>query len=234
MNIFITGGSQGIGLAIAESCAQAGHSLFLVAQQQPALYAAIDRLAARTHGVHGIAVDLTEKTVIQRVTDATQSHDWVPDVLVLNAGIWVAGGVGDLQEEDFDRVMHLHVSANLALVNAFLPSLRKSAYPRIILIGSTAGLEPHHRVDGTLYSVSKWATHGLAVNLRQDLMTDGIGVTHIAPGSTATGLWDPSEIKNATMLEPADIGKVVVSLLTLSPQAVVEEVVVRPLHGNIR
>lgn len=64
-------------------------------------------------------------------------------------------------------------------------------------------------------------------------MAKGIGVTHIAPGNVKTEMWGPDEVQEGRMLEPSDIGKLVATILTLSPQADVEEIVVRPLRGNI-
>ena len=234
MNILITGGSQGIGYGIAEACAKSGHDLFLVARQEGKLHQAAKQLSEQ-YQVRLLtkAMDIAVPQQVHALAQEVQAEKFLPDVLVLNAGIWLDGDIAKTTPDVFHKIMEVNVASSFYFVHAFRALLKKSDFARIIMTGSTAGIEPHHHNGGSLYSVSKWATHGLAVNLRQELMPDGIGVTHIAPGNVVTPLWDADEVQPKRMLQAADIGKMVAALLTLSPQAVVEELVIRPLKGNV-
>ncbi len=234
MNILITGGSSGIGQAIAQACAQGGHDIFLVAQEVGKLERVANELTAATgRKVLSMTADVSDPKQVEAIQQRCRKEKFSPDVLVLNAGIWLSGGIMGVKPEEFDQIMHVNVASMFYFIKAFRETLKRSVYPRIIITGSTAGLEGHHRSGGSLYSVSKWAVHGLTVNLRQELMSDNIGVTHIAPGSVMSAMWDADEAEPKRMLEAADIGKVVSALLELSPQAVVEEIVIRPMGGNI-
>jgi short-subunit dehydrogenase len=233
MKVLITGGSQGIGKAIADACAKDGHDLFLVGREHRKLLHVAQQLE-QEYGkpVHHRALDISKPAEVRALVAETKKEKFMVDVVFLNAGIWIDGDIAKTTPKTFHRIMEVNVASSFYFVHAFRSILKKSAYPRIIFTGSTAGLESHHHSKGSLYSVSKWATHGLAVNLRQELMSDGIGVTHIAPGNVVTPMWG-RDAQPKRMLQAADIGTLAATLLNLSPQAVVEEIVVRPLHGNI-
>ncbi|MGE5613750.1 MAG: short-chain dehydrogenase, partial [Bacillota bacterium] len=95
---------------------------------------------------------------------------------------------------------------------------------------STAGIRVD---DGSLYGISKWALRSYAYFLRNELKHLGVGVTLLNPGGTFTQRRVPNEkIPSGRLLEASDIGKLVAAILTLSPQAVVEEINVRPLLGD--
>lgn len=234
MNILITGGSKGIGKAIATELAARGHHLCLVAREHEHLVETAKTLTDQ-HNVPVIVktADISQPESVRSIKNFCQEKNFTPDVLILNAGIWLAGSLDTTTPADFSTMMETNVGAAFSFIREFVPMMKALPYGRIILTGSTAGIEPTHRHGGSLYSVTKWAIHGLAVNLRQELLMTNIGVTHIAPGSVATPMWDPEEIQADRMLAATDIAKLVAATLDLSPQAVVEEIVVRPQHGNI-
>jgi NADP-dependent 3-hydroxy acid dehydrogenase YdfG len=116
-------------------------------------------------------------------------------------------------------------------VKKFADILKKQAGSKVILIGSTAGIEAYPL--GPLYGVAKWGLKGYAINLRKELMNDNIAVTLINPGGTLTDLWAGEDLPPNRLLEPSDIGKLVTAILTLSQQAVVEEIIVRPMLGDM-
>jgi short-subunit dehydrogenase len=233
MNVLITGGSSGIGRGIAEELAQQKHSLLLVARDAGRLATAADELRSKhSADVRTFVADVGDEAAVAKVRRYCEKQ-FVPNVLVLNAGVWVEGSVTTAKPKDIEALMKVNVYQAFHFAREFVPLLEGQQTPRIILTGSTAGIEAHPRAVSGLYSVTKWALHGVAVNLRGELKGKGIGVTHIAPGSVRTEMWDDEEVQEGRMLEPSDIGKLVATLLTLSPQADVEEIVVRPLRGNI-
>jgi len=229
MRVLITGGSQGIGLAIAKELHAAGHELFLVARDPERLKKAIDSFPDR---VKGTTCDLGKAGEVDALIEKTRQVKFHPDVIVLNAAAFgspersvLKHPAGELRE-----LMEVNVISNYQLVQGFIDILRKGEYPRIIIIGSTAGIRVD---DGSLYGISKWALRSYAYFLRNELKQLGVGVTLLNPGGTFTQKRVPNgKIPGGRLLEASDIGKLVAAVLTLSPQAVVEEINIRPLLGD--
>ena len=100
---------------------------------------------------------------------------------------------------------------------------------RIVLIGSTSGIR---RDRGGIYGISKWALRSYAYSLREECKPMGIGVSLINPGGTFTETRKKSSEEDRSLLETSDLGKVIALTFRLSPQAVLEEVNIRPLQGD--
>lgn len=234
MTILITGGSSGIGFGIAQSCAKAGHDLLLVARNRRRLELAQRKLRSIAPvNVRIFSADISRPPEVKRVRLFCRAQAAWPDVIVLNAGIFVGGKISRVRPGDIEKIMATNVYSTFSFTREFVSILQRRRQSKMILIGSTAGLEPHKsETYGSLYSVTKFATRGVALNLRRELRSKGIGVTHIAPGSVMTEMWG-RDGRPAQMLKPSDIGELVVSLLKLSSKAVVEEIIIRPIGGNI-
>lgn len=229
MRVLITGGSQGIGLAIAKELHANGHELFLVARNSERLNAAIENFSDR---VCGFSCDLGKVEEINALIKRTEEENFYPDVIVLNAGA-LGGPIRSVIKPSADELRELlevNVISNYQLVQEFIDTLRRAVYPRIIIIGSTASIRVD---DGSLYGISKWALRSYAYSLRNELKNLGVGVTLLNPGGTFTEKRVPDEkTSNERLLKASDIGKLVAAILTLSPQAVVEEINIRPLLGD--
>ena len=229
MKVLITGGSQGIGLAIAKELHANGHELFLVARESGRLNNAIESFSG---GVNGFACDLGKAGQIDALIERTKHENFYPDVIVLNAAAFGSSVRSVLKPspDELRELMEINVISNYQLVQGFIDTLRKGEYPRIIIIGSTAGIRVD---DGSLYGVSKWALRSYAYYLRNELKHLGVGVTLLNPGGTFTQKRVPDEKTSSDrLLEASDIGKLIAAILTLSSQAVVEEINIRPLLGD--
>jgi NAD(P)-dependent dehydrogenase (short-subunit alcohol dehydrogenase family) len=225
----ITGGSRGIGLAVALELDSRGWGIFLVSQHRERLDAASARMK---HLVGTFAVDLgngeeASRTAALAVSEALGAID----LLVLNAGIFVEEPLMAIEEEVFRRTLAVNLDANLFLGRQLVPVLRKGERPRIVIVGSTAAYGAYP--PGPAYGVAKWALRGLAVELRHELKADRIGVTYLAPGGTLTDMWDEGEAPPDRLLQPRDTAVIVAALTELSEQAVVDEVILRPMLGDV-
>jgi short-subunit dehydrogenase len=83
------------------------------------------------------------------------------------------------------------------------------------------------------YGIAKWGLRGFALNLRHELRDDGIGVTFLSPGGTLTDMWAGEDLPPNRLLEPTDVALMVAAITELSSQAVVDEIVLRPMLGDI-
>lgn len=225
----VTGASRGIGRAIAEVLDQRGWRVFAV-NVDPSRNA--DIVDSLVHGIGGVAVDLGEggraAAVVRAAADKVIES---LDLLVLNAGIFIEGSLAESAEGDYRRNMAVNLDANVYLVRELLPLLRAGRRPRIVIIGSTAAYEPYPMVP--TYGIAKWGLRGFALNLRRELMGAGIGVTLLSPGGTLTDMWAGEDVPPERLLEPHDVALLVVAITELSAQAVVEELVVRPMLGDM-
>lgn len=229
MKVLITGGSQGIGLAIAKELHACGHELFLVGRDSERLNKAIESFSGRANG---FACDLGKAGQVDALIERTGKENFYPDIIVLNAAAF-GSPLRSVLKPDADELRELlevNVISNYQLVQGFIDTIKKGVYPRIIIIGSTASIRVG---DGSLYGISKWALRSYTYSLRNELKNLGVGVTLLNPGGTFTEKRVPDEnISKDRLLEASDIGKLVAALLTLSSQAVVEEINIRPLLGD--
>lgn len=227
MKVLITGGSQGIGLAVAKELHDNGHELFLTARNPKRLNDAV-----KSFNAVGFPCDLGNDEEVDALIEKVRKENFDLDVIVLNAGS-LSGfqrSVLSPSADELREILDINVVSNYKLVKGFIDIIKKSAYPRIVLIGSTAGIRTD---NGSIYGISKWALRSYAYSLRDELKSLGVGVTLINPGGTFTQKRVPDESVPADrLLEGSDIGKLVAAILNLSYQAVVEEINIRPLLGD--
>jgi short-subunit dehydrogenase len=107
----------------------------------------------------------------------------------------------------------------------------KAGSGHIFNICSIASLQAY--TQGGSYSISKYALEGFSKNLREELKDKGIKVTGVYPGATYTNSWAGSGVEPSRIMESNDIAKMILAAAKLSPQAVVEDIVMRPLLGDL-
>lgn len=228
MNVLVTGGSRGIGFAIAEELAKAGHELALVGRDPDNLATASQSLGASVKLV--VQADLSQVEGPKNVKAAATGCGFKPSVLILSAGTYHEELLLDASAAHINEQFQVNILSQIALVQEFKDDLRATG-GRVIIIGSTAAFEPY--AYGAVYGITKWAVRGFAENLRAELRADKVGVTLLHPGATWTDLWAGVELPRERLLEPSDIAIMVASMLRLSPQAVVDEMIIRPVEGDM-
>ncbi|RZK11357.1 MAG: SDR family oxidoreductase [Flavobacterium sp.] len=232
MNILITGGSRGIGKGIALELNRAGHNLLLVAKTFNNLENAKNEMPDQNLRTEIFECDLSQESEIDKLLSYSESIDFKPDVLVFDAGSARVGSLTESSFEDLKAVMDLNVYQVYHAVKRYYPILKQSNRARIYIIGSTASYEAYPSYP--LYGLSKWSLRGYSLTLRQELMKDNIGVTLIHPGVTLTDQWNGINLPENKYIVPADIGKLVSATLNLSEHALVEELTVKPVSGDLQ
>jgi short-subunit dehydrogenase len=233
MKIVITGASRGLGFSMAEAFAAEGHDLFLTARNEVKLYNALESLMSRFPDqiIKAKPFDLCTKE------GAKDFGNWVlglgvePDILINNAGTFEPGRVCDEPEGQLEDMLNVNLLSAYHITRVLLPSMMKRKSGHIFNISSIAALQayPH----GGSYSISKFALSGFSKNLREELKPYSIKVTCIYPGAVYTDSWSGSGVKPGRIMKPSDIADTIVQISKLSPQALVEELVIRPLAGDL-
>lgn len=234
MNVLITGASKGIGKALAVKFATTGENrLFLCARNETALNQVKEELAATTLKAN-VEVLCTDVTSVEEVTDLynwTKEHTPLIDVLINNAGDFLPGSIYNETEGTLERMMEANLYSAYKVTRAFLPMFIEAKAGHIFNMCSIASLQAY--ANGGSYSISKFALAGFTKNLREELKPYNIKVTAVYPGAVYTGSWAESGIEPSRIMEVNDVAEMVYAACFLSPQACVEEIVMRPLPGDL-
>ena len=233
MNIVITGASKGIGKAIAEKFAANGYSLFLCARTEHELAETADAIAQQYPAIkveHRIC-DVSKKGELRAFADWILNQTQQVDVLINNAGSFVPGQVHEEEDGTVEYLMETNLYSAYYLSRYLLPSMMARRTGHIFNICSIAALKAYKY--GGSYSITKYAMAGLAVNLRDEMREYGVKVTAVYPGAAYTSSWAESGIPPERMMTAQDIAEMIYTSASLSPQACVEEIVIRPQLGDL-
>jgi 3-dehydrosphinganine reductase len=180
----ISGGSSGIGLALAERLAVAGWDLTILARDRGRLAAAETSLVEHGAAVSSCSVDVADAAAVDRAVSGVIAAHGPPALVVACAGIVVPLRFADQSLDDFRRTVDVNYLGAVHLVRAALPAMRAQGSGRIVLIASGAALIGLYGY--TSYAPSKFAVRGLAEALRSELRSDGISVSVVYPPDTDT------------------------------------------------
>ena len=153
------------------------------------------------------------------------------DALILNAGMYREGDLTSFDMETLGSDFNVNLFSSWEIINGLMDLIKAGTTKRIIIIGSTAAYEPYPDVPA--YGVQKWALRGFAHNLRKELMQDRIGVSFVSPGGTWTGMWEGEPLDADRLLEPNDIAVMIDASFDMSSQAVLQEVKIVPMLGDL-
>lgn len=233
MNAVITGASKGIGKAIAEKLAAEGFNIAICARNAAALHATRDALRQINPDITIIAeqVDMGDKKAVFAFSDKINGAFAAVDILVNNAGIFVPGALHLEEEGLLENMMSVNLFGAYHLTRRLLPAMTARKKGHIFNLCSTASHKAYP--NGGAYSVTKFALLGFSQNLREELKPHGVKVTALSPGPTLTASWDGFEGPPDRMMEAADVANILWSTYTLAAQTVVEEIIMRPILGDI-
>lgn len=231
MNVVITGASRGIGRAITEIFAKKNNHLIITSRSLTE-----ERWPQELENNTGCRIsvfdaDLSVKTEVLAFASFVKQQTDQIDVLVNNAGFFEPGSV--LEEEDgvLERTLLINLNSAYHLTRALVPVMKKRRQGFIFNICSVAALGAYP--NGGSYSISKWALLGFNNNLRQELKNFGIRVTAVHPGAVLTDSWKGSGVDPDRIMEVEDIARLIENATTLSPQACIEEIIIRPQLGDL-
>ena len=223
----VTGGSKGLGKAMARGFAEAGADVVISSRHEDELRAAADEIREGTGvRVAHVVADMTRRDDVRRLADEALAAMGRVDILVNNAGSNHPQPIDEIRDEDWDRLVELNLSSCMALTRALVGPMKERHWGRIIHISSIMGLTS--AAGRNAYSATKSALIGLARAGANDLGGDGITVNCLAPGpfltdlpasllteeqqsafaqQTALGRWgNPEELVGPALLLASDAG----------------------------
>lgn len=238
MNVIITGASKGIGKAIAAAFAAEGATLFLCARNELTLYGTVAELQTRFPEslIKAKAVDMSVKEEAKAfgawVLDALKNTgSGLVDILVNNAGMFTPGSLYKEEEGLLEKMMATNLYSAYHLTRTLVPAMIEARQGMIVNTCSIASLNAY--ANGGSYSITKFALMGFTKNLREELKPHRIKVMGIYPGAVMTDSWGDFDNSSHRIMEAADIASMILAAGKLSPQAVVEDIVMRPLLGDL-
>lgn len=189
----ITGGSSGIGLAIARELARRRHSLLLVSNQPEAL-TQVKKELEQNEGISCFVldVDLTNDHAVVQIADFVNRNNLKVDILVNNAGIMIFSEVANIQDELLDAILKLHVHVPTKLCNLFGATMKENKSGYILNVSSISSVMPYPGIS--LYGPTKTYLRYFSRALRSEMKEYHVKVTCLMPGATATSLFDPENV----------------------------------------
>jgi NAD(P)-dependent dehydrogenase (short-subunit alcohol dehydrogenase family) len=220
----VTGGSRGIGRAVAQRLLGAGAAVVITGTKQENLDAAIETMP----GGKAIAVraDVRKYADIDAALTRAVSTFGGLDILVNNAGVGVFKPVAETTVEDWHTVIDTNLSGVFYGCHAALPHLKARGGGWIINISSLASKNAF--VNGAAYCASKAALNAFSETLMQEVRYDGIRVAYVLPGSVNTGFGGMTNTKSDWALAPDDVAEVVADLIAHPTRSLPSRVEIRP------
>ena len=224
----ITGGSSGIGLAIARALGRDGYGVTLSARRPEKLDSAAQTLADEGIEAHSVAANMADEDDIKKVVAGHRERFGRLDVLINNAGIGIGSAVADTETKKLDLQLDVNLRAVYLVARECIPMLKEAgAEHGKALIANTASIAGKSG-QGWLaaYSATKFGVVGLSQAMHKELSSEGIQVTALCPGFVATAMtdWVEGQVPKEKMIQPEDIAESVRFLLRTSPHCLVPEV----------
>jgi len=225
---FVTGGSRGIGLAIARALIAEGAQVAITGKSAAHLSSARPEIERAGPGkVETLQADVRSYTDIERAIAAAVSRFGGLDIVINNAGVGIFADVADMSADQWKEVIDTNLSGVFHVCHAAIPHLRRRGGGFIINISSLAGKNAF--TTGAAYCASKAGLNAFSEALMQEVRYDDIRVSYVMPGSVATGFSSGDPSKGADWkIAPEDVAQVVLNLLQHPARSLPSRVELRP------
>jgi len=224
----VTGGSRGIGLAIARALVADGVHVAVTGRSAAHLSSARPTIEAAGHGyVETLQADVRDHDQVKRAVDAAAARFGGLDILINNAGIGIFADAAAMTLQQWSEVIDTNLTGVFHACHAALPYLRRRGGGFIINISSLAGANPF--AQGTAYCASKAGLNAFSEALMQDVRYDNIRVSCVMPGSVSTAFSSGDATKGTDWkIAPEEVAEVVLNLLRHNPRSLPSRVELRP------
>lgn len=225
----VTGGSSGIGLAIARALAEDGYGVTISARRADKLQAAVDALASEGLDVVAAAADVSdEEQVVKLIADHEDRYGRL-DVLVNNAGVGIGGPLAEIETKKLDMQLDVNLRSYVIATREALPMLKQAGaeHGKALIVNTASIAGKSGQAWLAVYSATKAGVIGLSQATQGEVGADGIQCTALCPGFVDTPMteWVREQVEPKEMIRPEDLAETVRLLLRTSPNCLIPEVV---------
>jgi NAD(P)-dependent dehydrogenase (short-subunit alcohol dehydrogenase family) len=225
----ITGGSSGIGLAIARALGEDGYGVTVAARRPEKLEAAAEQLSGAGLDVHSIAANMTDEDAVAGIVSAHKERFGRLDVMVNNAGVGIGEAMHELTTKYVDMQLGVNLRAVIIGTREALPLLREAGaeHGKALIVNTASIAGKSGQPWLSVYSATKAAVIGFSEATQKEVASDGIQVTALCPGFVDTPMTEyvREQVGQEDMILPEDIAESVRFLLRTSPNCLVPELV---------
>lgn len=224
--VLITGGTRGIGYALAQSLLRAGNTVAVTGTTSDGVVRAERELSA-IGSVVGITCDVRDAASAEAAVRTAVAKFGGLDVLVNNAGVGVGVPIAEMPHDEWHRIIGTNLTGVYNCCKAAIPHLRQRGGGWIINISSLASKNPF--IGGAAYCASKAAVNAFSEALMQELRDDNIRVSYVLPGSVSTGFSGREPGNGADWkLHPQDVAQAILDLLNHPARSLPSRIEIRP------
>lgn len=230
--IVVTGGTKGIGKALINKFAEEGFDVVTCSRNLKDLERCKEEITSKFPiNFYYKQADLANKKEVLSFSDYVISLGQPVDILVNNTGIFIPGQVHTEDDGVLEHMIQTNLYSAYHLTRALIPAMKTRENGYIFNMCSTASITPY--VNGGSYCITKFALLGMTKVLREELKPFGVKVTAIIPGATFTASWEGTDLPPERFMKSEDVAAAVWVAFSLSPQAVLEEMIIRPQLGDL-
>jgi short-subunit dehydrogenase len=231
--ILVTGGTKGIGRAVVEQFAQEGFHIITCSRNEKDLKKLkLDIEQAYTFSkVFYQEADLSDRTSLDSFVKYVKGLNVKIDVLVNNSGLFIPGKIHEESDEALPFMIQTNLYSAYYITKAVVGDMVKRRSGHIFNLCSTASITPY--INGGSYCISKYAIYGMTKVLREEMKEFDVKVTAILPGATLTASWEGVDLPPERFMKSEDVATSIYAAYNLSPNSVVEEILIRPQLGDI-
>jgi 3-oxoacyl-[acyl-carrier protein] reductase len=223
----VTGGSKGIGRAVAIRLADLGARVAICGRQQSALDETLATLREKGATVQAIVADVTQPADVDKLISTVETALGPISILINNAGVATFAPFHEQTDADWDTMLDTNLKSVFLVSRAATKGMISHGCGDIINISSLAGLNAF--AGGAIYCASKWGLQGLSACMAEDLRGFGIRVSTICPGSVATAFSGKRAEQKPNALKPEDVAHAVATIVTQAPNSFISQLQIRPL-----
>ncbi len=231
--VWITGASSGIGWKLAKAFARIDTQVVVTARRRRGLQKIVKEIKGNGGKAIFFVGDVSSKRDVRRISKEIFKRFHKVDVLVNNAGVTYFKSFQETSPKEFNEVLNINLRGTFLCIKAVLDFMIQRRSGHIFNILSTAATTTF--TDSVAYSASKAGALALTNVLREEVRKDNIKVTAILPGATETPMWSESARKKYRhrMMQPKDVAEIVVSIYQQPERAMTEQIIVRPILGDL-
>jgi short-subunit dehydrogenase len=231
--IVITGGTKGIGRAIAEKFAKEKYNVAVCARNKAELKLMSEIWQNRFPNsiLFTFKADVCSKNQLQAFTNHLVAKFTQIDVIVNNAGVYFPGEVLTSEEGALEKMIETNLYSAYNFTRMLMPTIVKQPGAHIFNMCSVASIMAYP--NGGAYCISKFALMGFSKCLREELKSSNIKVTAVLPGATWSNSWAGVDLPKERLMDASDIADTIFAAANLSRSAVIEELIIRPQQGDL-